>query len=102
MWKTWLNEFGEIVSYAEHTVERITPTGPDGFRYEATITDPVVYTRPWTISFPFNRQKGELIEVACHEEDRDLIHLKAVRRRGGGKKEVIDGCGWHASAIESP
>jgi hypothetical protein len=77
--KTWLNEVGEIVSYAEHVVERFTPTGPDSIRYEATITDPVVYSRPWTISFAVNRQKGDLIEVACHEEDRDLVHLKAVR-----------------------
>jgi hypothetical protein len=85
--KTWLNETGEVLSYAEHAVERLTPTGPDAFRYEATITDPVVYTRPWTISFTVNRQKGELIEVACHEEDRDLIHLKAVRDAAAAKKK---------------
>ena len=84
--KTWLNEVGEIVSYAEHVVERFTPAGPDSIRYEATITDPVVYTRPWTITFPLNRQKGEMIEVACHEEDRDLVHLKAVRDAARGKK----------------
>ena len=84
--KTWLNEAGEIVSYAEHIVERFTPAGPDSIRYEATITDPVVYTRPWTISFPLNHQKGDMIEVACHEEDRDLPHLKAVRDAAAGKK----------------
>ena len=84
--KTWLNEVGEVVSYTEHVVERFTPTGPDSIRYEATITDPVVYTRPWTISFAVNRQKGEMIEVACHEEDRDLIHLKAVRDAARKKK----------------
>jgi hypothetical protein len=84
--KTWLNEAGEIVSYAEHVVERFTPTGPDNIRYEATIADPVVYTRPWTIAFSINRQKGDLIEVACHEEDRDLVHLKAVRDAAAGKK----------------
>jgi len=65
--KAWLNEVGEIVSYAEHVVERFAPSGPNSISYEATITDPVVYTRPWTISFLLNRQKGDLIEVACHE-----------------------------------
>ena len=55
--KTWLNEGGEIVSYAEHVVERFTPAGPDTVNYEATVTDPVVYTRPWTISFPMRREK---------------------------------------------
>ncbi len=77
--KTWLDEGGEIVSYAEHVVERITPTGPDAFNYEATVTDPVVYTRPWTIAFPINREKFELGEAACHEEDHDLPHLKALK-----------------------
>lgn len=77
--KTWLNEVGEIVSYAEHVVERFTPAGPDTINYEATVTDPVVYTRPWTIAMPFRRQKGMIFEAACHEEDRDLPHLKAIK-----------------------
>ena len=84
--KTWLNEVGEIVSYAEHTIERITPTGPDAFNYQATIIDPVVYTRPWTITFPLRREKFELREAACHEEDHDLPHLKAMKEAGAKKK----------------
>jgi hypothetical protein len=84
--KTWLNEAGEIVSYAEHVVERFTPTGPDALNYEATVTDPVVYTRPWTIAFPFRREKFELGEAACHEEDHDLPHLKAIKDAAAGKK----------------
>jgi hypothetical protein len=84
--KTWLNEAGEIVSYAEHVVERFTPTGPDSLNYEATVTDPVVYTRPWTISFPIKREKFDLLEAACHEEDRDLPHLKALKDAAAAKK----------------
>jgi hypothetical protein len=85
--KTWLNEAGEIVSYAEHVVERFTPTGPDTLNYEATVTDPVVYTRPWTITFPFRREKFELGEAACHEEDHDLPHLKAIKDAAAAKKK---------------
>jgi hypothetical protein len=84
--KTWLNEAGEIVSYAEHVVERFTPTGPDSVNYEATVTDPVVYTRPWTISFPLRRENFELGEAACHEEDHDLPHLKAIKDAAAAKK----------------
>jgi hypothetical protein len=84
--KTWLNEGGEIVSYAEHVVERFTPVGPDKVSYEATVTDPVVYTRPWTIAVSFNRTKFELTEAACHEEDHDLPHLKAIKDAAAGKK----------------
>jgi hypothetical protein len=84
--KTWLNEVGEIVSYTEHVVERFTPAGPDTVNYEATVTDPVVYTRPWTIALPLKRDKFELTEAACHEEDRDLPHLKALKDAAAGKK----------------
>ena len=79
--KAWLNEAGEIISYAAHVVERFTPTGVDTIDYEATVTDPVVYTRPWTIHFPLRRQQFELVEAACHEEDHDLPHLKAVEKK---------------------
>lgn len=84
--KTWLNEGGEIVSYAEHVVERFTPTAPDIVSYEATVTDPVVYTRPWTIALAFKHDKFELTEAACHEEDRDLPRLKALKDAAAAKK----------------
>jgi hypothetical protein len=85
--KTWLDEGGEIVSYAEHVVERFTPTGPDTFAYEATVTDPVVYAKPWTIAFAINREKFELREAACHEEDHDLPHLKILKEAAAAKKK---------------
>jgi hypothetical protein len=85
--KTWLNEGGEIVSYAEHVVERFTPTGPDTVAYDATVNDPVVYTRPWTIAFPLRHEKFELREAACHEEDRDLPHMKALKDAAAAKKK---------------
>jgi len=77
--KGWLNEVGEIVSHAERVIERLTPIDGDTIRYQATVSDPIVYTRPWTIAFDLNRQKDELLEVACHEDDQDLQHLKDLR-----------------------
>jgi hypothetical protein len=77
--KGWLNEVGEIVSHAERVVERFTPIDENSIHYQATVSDPLVYTRPWTIAFMINRQKDELLEVACLEDDRDLQHLKDVR-----------------------
>ena len=85
--KTWLNEGGEIVSYAEHVVERYTPAAPDTVNYEATVTDPIVYTQPWTIAFPAKREKFDLREAACHEEDRDLPHMKALKDAAAAKKK---------------
>jgi hypothetical protein len=87
--KTWLNEVGDVVSHAEHIVERFTPVDVGKITYRATVTDPIVYTRPWTIEIPLNRQADELLEVACHEDNGDLQHLKDVRDeyRAQQKKE---------------
>jgi len=78
--KAWLNEVGDVISYAATIVERFTPTESNTMRYEATVTDPVVYTRSWTIAMPLRRDpKGELLEVACLEDNQDLQHLKEIR-----------------------
>ncbi|MEP6962807.1 MAG: hypothetical protein ABI995_12065, partial [Acidobacteriota bacterium] len=78
--KPWLNEVGDVMSHAAHIVERFIPTGPEKFTYRATVTDPIAYTKPWTIEIPMNRDASEeLLEVACHEDNGDLQHLKDVR-----------------------
>jgi hypothetical protein len=75
--KTWLSGGGEFHSESLHVVERFTMVGPNTINYEATIEDPKVFTRPWTLAFTFDRaEKGyELFEYACHEGNRapDLI-----------------------------
>jgi hypothetical protein len=83
--KAWLNEVGEMVSHAERVVERFTPINGDRINYQATVSDPLVYTRPWTVAFALNRQKDELLEVACHEDNGDLQHLKDIRDAARGK-----------------
>ena len=87
--KTWLNEVGDVVSHAEHVVEHFIPTADGKITYRATVTDPIAYTKPWTIEIPLNRQADELLEVACHEDNGDLQHLKDVRDefRAQQKKE---------------
>ena len=84
--KTWLNEVGDVISHAATVVERFTPVDGQTIRYEATVTDPVVYTRPWTIGMPLVRQPGELLEVACLEDNQDLKHLKDIRDAARAKR----------------
>ena len=60
-------------SDALHVVERFTFTDPDTIHYEATIDDPNVFARPWTIaSKAFSRapEGHELFEYACIEGNR--------------------------------
>jgi hypothetical protein len=33
-----------------------------------------------------NRQKDELLEVACHEDNQDLAHLKDIRDAARAKR----------------
>jgi len=83
--KPWLNEAGEITSHALTVVERFTPVNANTIIYRATLTDPLVYTRPFTVEVQFNRdEKGEMLEVACHEDNQDLQHMKDVKDAGIG------------------
>jgi hypothetical protein len=84
--KTWGNEVGDVFSHAEHVVERFKPVDANTIEYEATITDPIVQTRPFTIAMPLKRIKGELMEAACHEEEHDLPVLKRIRDMERAKK----------------
>ena len=79
--KTWGNEVGDVFSYAEHVIERFKPVDANTIQYEATVSDPIVYTRPFTIAMPLKRVigTGDLLEAACHEEDQDLPVLKRLR-----------------------
>lgn len=77
--KTWLNEVGDVVSHAQTVIETFTLVSADQIIYRATVSDPIAYTRPWTMEIPFNRQNEELLEVACLEDNNDLQHLRDVR-----------------------
>jgi len=66
--QTWFDRAGNFHSDALHVVERYTPAGPDHIRYEATIEDPQVFTRPWKMSMLLYRHKEEnaqLLEYEC-------------------------------------
>ncbi len=51
----------------KHLIERFTRINPDRVTYEYTVTDPTVYTAPFTVMLPFRRTDGPLFEYACHE-----------------------------------
>jgi hypothetical protein len=67
--KTWFDLAGNFHSDALHVVERLTLADPDTLQYVATIEDPKVFTRPWTISMPIYRvqrtERPELFEYEC-------------------------------------
>jgi len=79
--QTWLDRAGNFASENATVTERYTPLGPNHLQYEATIEDPTVYTRPWTISMPLYRIVDEnfrLLEFKCepYAEERLYGHLR--------------------------
>jgi hypothetical protein len=65
-----------------HTIERLTRVDEDTIQYEATIDDPNVYTRPWKVAFPLNRdERYRIFEYACHEGNHALENMLRL----GGK-----------------
>ena len=74
------DHIGDFHSDAVRVVERFSFDRPDTIRYEATIEDPKVFTRPWTIGLTLarNTEPGfELLEEACIEGERDskrMVH----------------------------
>lgn len=59
-----------------HIVERLKRVDAKTIQYEATIEDPNVYTRPWTVAFPLNRDdQYRIYEYACHEGNHALENM---------------------------
>jgi hypothetical protein len=55
-------------------VERITRTEPEVLRWEATISDPKTYTRPFTISIPYTSPPGyQVLPYECHEGNLAIL-----------------------------
>jgi hypothetical protein len=79
--RTWLSRAGDFHSDALDVVERLTPITPDALRYEVTLTDANVYTRPWKMSMVLYRQledNAALMDFRCLEfvEETFLGHLR--------------------------
>jgi hypothetical protein len=68
--QTWFDKAGNYHSDELHVVERFTRTGPDTLTYEATVTDPKTFSKPWKISVPLSLDKkpnARLMEYECQE-----------------------------------
>jgi len=84
--QTWLDRAGNFHSDALHVVERYTPRSPDALTYTATIEDPKVFSRPWTISMPLYRRlekNAQVLEFKCVEFAEELMygHLRKQTSR---------------------
>lgn len=79
---------GNFHSAAVHIVERFTLVDADTINYRATVEDPTVYTRPWTMAvvlkrLPESKQEDyQLLESACFEGNRSTLQTLDDARFG--------------------
>jgi hypothetical protein len=63
-------------------VERFTRADADTINYSVTITDPKVYTKPWTVSLPLNRDDSyQMFEYSCHEGNYAMPNALSFGRK---------------------
>lgn len=77
--KTWLDLAGHPASDQLHVIERYSRPDLGHLKWEITIEDPIMYTRPWKVTevTPL-MTAGDLIEYVCTENERDSRHLDAI------------------------
>jgi len=84
---TWLDRAGNHHSNKLTVTERFTLLGPNHIWYEATLDDPLTYSRPWTIEMPLYRvieENAQLLEHKCVPFTDMLLYHDLLQN---GKKE---------------
>jgi hypothetical protein len=73
-------DFMERSGIDRRVVERLTRRGEDALEYAFTVSDPRVWTRPWSAMVPWRAAAGPLFEYACHEGNYSMaLILRGAR-----------------------
>jgi hypothetical protein len=73
--KAWLDDGGHPRSESMKTTERFLRKDFGHMDVEFTFDDPVMYTKPWTVTVPFELLADtDIIENVC-ENEKDLVHI---------------------------
>ena len=61
-------------------VERFRRVDPSTIIYQATIDDPTVYTKPWTVEISMAKRNDRIFEYACHEGNYAMCDMLSGAR----------------------
>jgi hypothetical protein len=61
-------------------VERFARVAPAALKYEFTVEDPMIFTRPWRAEMAFVATDAPLYEFACHEGNYGMTNVLAGAR----------------------
>jgi hypothetical protein len=74
---TWLDRAGNYHTSALEVTERFEPVSENHLQYSATVEDPNVFTRAWTISMPLYRHidpNAQILEFKCVPFAEELLY----------------------------
>ena len=85
------NNFYEQADYLGSNVnrrvtERFTRVADDVIEYAFTVSDPTVWTEPWSGMVPWRPAEGPLFEYACHEGNYGMTNLLTSSRAEAEKQ----------------
>lgn len=63
-----------------HVVERFRRADANTILYQATVEDPTVYTKPWTVEISMAKRTDRIFEYACHEGNYAMADMLAGAR----------------------
>jgi len=72
--RSWLDTAGHQHSDKLHITEKFSKTGPDTFLWTVTYEDPVYFTKPWSVSLTAKREKYDIMEMICMDNNQDIPH----------------------------
>lgn len=72
--RSWLDTAGHQHSDKLHITEKFTKTGADTFSWTVTYDDPVYFSKPWTVSLNAKREKYDIMEMICMDNNQDMPH----------------------------
>jgi len=90
-----IDRTGAILSDQAHIVERIHRRDAKTMEDDFTITDPGALTKPWTVTRLYSPVKGEVMDYACAENNRNPVsadgHTLAVGPHGETLEKAAPG-----------
>lgn len=81
--KTWIDRAGNFIGQAALVQERYTRMDATHLRYEATITDPETFTRPWKMSMVLYQRiepNMQLLEFQCIPFAEEFMYGKLKKK----------------------
>ena len=79
-----------FASETMRVVERFTLIDRDTIRYQFTVEDPSVWTRPWSGEAPLRRFEGPIYEYGCHEGTYGLANILRAARVQEANGQTVD------------